>query len=235
MENTNDKIRISLDDLAAAETLPPPQPAAAEGGPRAYGNIQTAVSDFVAPEEKGSILLRGWFYLGLAGFLGALVGWAIGEPGFRDGAGASWGGLVMVPAVVTLMCIGLAVSESVVERSAKKALARGALSLPLGVILGFIFSIIAGVAFGILVQVGLSMGVQAEHIDRNPAFWVARGLAWMVFGAAGGIVYGIVGQSGKKTGYGVLGGMIGAGVGGMVFDPIAIAAHGISIAGHEAR
>jgi hypothetical protein len=48
----------------------------------------------------------------------------------------------------------------------------------------------------------------------------------MVFGAAGGLVYGIVGQSSKKGTYGVLGGMIGAGLGGVLFDPIALLTHG---------
>jgi len=57
----------------------------------------------------------------------------------------------------------------------------------------------------------------------NPAFWIARGLAWMVFGVAGGLVYGLVDRSGKKIRYGILGGVIGAGLGGMVFDPISMA------------
>jgi hypothetical protein len=48
----------------------------------------------------------------------------------------------------------------------------------------------------------------------------------MVFGAAGGVVYGIVGQSSKKTLYGALGGVIGAGIGGMIFDPITMISKG---------
>jgi hypothetical protein len=58
---------------------------------------------------------------------------------------------------------------------------------------------------------------------KNPAFWIVRGLAWAVFGAAGGIVYGLVDRSGRKTKYGILGGLIGAALGGMVFDPISFA------------
>ena len=50
----------------------------------------------------------------------------------------------------------------------------------------------------------------------------------MVLGAAGGVVYGIVGQSSKKGMYGVIGGMIGAGLGGLLFDPIALATQGWS-------
>jgi len=60
---------------------------------------------------------------------------------------------------------------------------------------------------------------------RNPVFWLARGIAWMVFGIAGGVIYGIVGQSSKKGKFGALGGMLGAGLGGMVFDPISMATH----------
>lgn len=48
----------------------------------------------------------------------------------------------------------------------------------------------------------------------------------MVFGAAGGLVYGIIGQSAKKGYYGVLGGVLGAGLGGTLFDPIAILTKG---------
>jgi hypothetical protein len=64
------------------------------------------------------------------------------------------------------------------------------------------------------------LGVQSI---KNPAFWIARGAAWAVFGVAGGIVYGLVDRSGRKTKYGILGGLIGAGLGGTVFDPISFA------------
>jgi hypothetical protein len=67
------------------------------------------------------------------------------------------------------------------------------------------------------------MGVQTP---RNPAFWIARGVAWMVLGVAAGATYGIIGMSGKKASYGILGGIIGAGLGGLLFDPIALATKG---------
>jgi len=175
------------------------------------------------PQERGSILLQGWFYLGLAGLLGATMGWAIAEPAFVDGEGHRWGNTWIIQLIVTLLCVGFGIAESIVERSARKALVRGALCLPLGVVLGFIFYGIANLIFAIGMAICVGMGVQTP---RNPAFWIARGIAWMVFGAAGGVVYGIVGQSSKKALYGVLGGVIGAGLGGMLFDPIAILSHG---------
>ena len=62
-----------------------------------------------------------------------------------------------------------------------------------------------------------ALGVET---NKNPGFWLVRGIAWAVFGVAAGIVYGLVDRSGSKTKYGILGGLIGAGLGGTVFDPI---------------
>jgi hypothetical protein len=133
-----------------------------------------------------------------------------------------WGNVLIIPLIVTLMCVGFAVAESIVERSTKKALIRGGLALPLGMTLGFIFSGLANMFYSIGLSICFQAGVQSFH---NPAAWIVRGIAWMVLGAAGGIVYGILGQSMKKTGYGALGGAIGAAAGGTIFDPISFVTH----------
>jgi hypothetical protein len=223
-ENKDKSIKITLDDLAkvslpeADAMIPAPQ---AAGGAKVYGSINAA-SDPQTPvvEEKGSFLLQGWFYLGVAGMLGALAGWAIAEPHFIDGGtGYSWGNFTLLPFVVALICVGFAVAESIVERSPRKALIRGSLSLPLGLVLGFLFDRVANLIYAIGISIIAEMGVQSS---RNPSVWAVRGFAWMIFGAAGGVVYGIIGQSSKKTMYGALGGVIGAGLGGVLFDPIAL-------------
>jgi MFS family permease len=226
-ENKDKSIKITLDDLAnvslpdTGAMLPAAQTA---GGTKVYGSINEASDPQTqVTEEKGSILLQAWFYLGAAGLLGAVIGWAVCERSFVDGSGQHWGNWFMIPLIVALLCVGFGISESVVERSAKKALIRGAIGLPLGVVLGFVFEFIANIIFTIGLAIVSGMGVQTSH---NPAFWIVRGIAWMAFGAAGGVVYGIVGLSSKKTLYGVLGGVIGAGLGGILFDPIAIATHG---------
>lgn len=222
-----ESIKITLEDLAnvAVPEGPLSAPVRTPTGVRSYGTVNDAAGQApVVPEERGSILVQAWFYLGWAGLFGALAGWVLAEPGFVDGGRANaWGNFLIVPLIIALMCLGFGISESVVERSTRKALLRGALSLPLGIILGFAFSFAANIVYAIGVSACVSLGAQTE---RNPALWVARGIAWMVFGAAGGVVYGIVGQSSKKGTYGVLGGLIGAGIGGVVFDPIAIATHG---------
>ncbi len=223
---SNDQpLKITLEDIASVAVPEPavvtPAQQVSGAGARSYGTINQTAEQFVGvPEERGSVLLQGWFYLGVAGLLGATAGWAIAEPGFVDGgASQRWGNFLLLPLIVTLMCFGFAMAESSVERSVHKAVLRGVLSLPLGLMLGFFFNLMANIIYGIGLHVCYQAGAQSYH---NPAVWIARGIAWMVFGAAGGLVYGIIGQSAKKGYYGVIGGVIGAGLGGTLFDPIAI-------------
>jgi len=230
--NNKEPLRITAEDLASVVIpvdAPAPAAISADGSPaKSYGTINDAADKApVTPEERGSVLLQGWFYLGAAGFLGAMLGWGLCEPGFVDGAGATrWGNILLLPSIITFMCIGFGISESIVERSLAKAFLRGVLALPLGIILGFIFEIMANMIYNLGLGICAQMGVLSY---RNPAAWIARGIAWAVFGAAGGIIYGIVGQSFKKAKYGVIGGLLGAGLGGVIFDPIAMATKGGSL------
>ena len=223
-DNNDKTIRITLDDLANVSAPEALAPVAQPAGSKVYGSInEPADPQTQTADNKGSILLQGWFYLGVAGLIGALIGWGICEPRFVDGPGGRWGNLLIIPMIVGLLCVGFGIAESIVERSAKKALIRGAICLPLGAVLGFIFEFIANIIYTIGISICVELGAQTS---RNPSLWIARGLAWMAFGAAGGVVYGIVGMSSKKTLYGVLGGVIGAGLGGILFDPIALLTHG---------
>lgn len=229
MADPNDKpLKITLDDIASvnvAAAVPAViAPSTTATGAKSYGTINETAEQFVpVSEEKGSILLQGWFYLGIAGLVGALAGWGIAEPGFVDGAEHRWGNFLILPLIVTLMCFAFAMAESAVERSVQKAVLRGVLSLPLGFVLGFFFDMMANMLYGIGLRICYEAGALTHH---NPAVWIVRGIAWMVFGAAGGLVYGIIGQSAKKGYYGVIGGVIGAGLGGMLFDPIAMLTKG---------
>jgi hypothetical protein len=226
-DKNDQPIKITLDDLAGVESavnVATPAVALPAGQSRVYGNITDSSEEKIqAPEQRGSILLQAWFYLGLAGFLGCLTGWAIAEPYFLDGGGHRWGNFGLIPLAVTLECVGFAIAESIVERSSKKALTRGLLALPLGIVLAFAFDFCAEILFNVGVGIIVGAGV---HTNHNPAFWIVRGIAWMVFGAAGGVIYGIVGQSSRQIGYGALGGAIGAGIGGLIFDPVSMATHG---------
>lgn len=217
-DEKKDVLRVSLDDLAEVVTPASTTALTANGtGAKSYGNIHEPADPTILTQEKGSVFLKAWVYLGVAGFVGALIGWACAEPGFIDGGGQRWGNIILLPVIVTTMCIGFAVAESIVERSLRKGAIRAGIALPLGIVLGFFFNFVANIIFQIGISIAAAAGMQTTH---NPAFWIIRGLAWAVFGVAGGIVYGIIGRSGKKIGYGALGGAIGAALGGMIFDPI---------------
>ena len=127
MSTSNDKpLKITADDLARVvvpEDAPGPIGPAATGatGVKSYGTISEAAERAPAvTEQRGSILLQGWFYLGVAGLLGALLAWGLCEPGFVDSEGGhGWGNVVMVPGIITFMCIAYGIAESLVERSVR--------------------------------------------------------------------------------------------------------------------
>jgi hypothetical protein len=222
--NDDGKIRITSEDLERV-SLPKRDDTAGEA--RNYGTVTESPLAQSTRAERGSIFMKAWCYLGLAGLAGAGMAWALCEPWFiDDGAHSSWANHLIFPLMLVLMCAGFALAESLVEHSYRKAAIRGALSLALGTVLGFVFYFIANIIFSI----GLAILAQGGGLsEKSPGFWITRAIAWMGFGIAGGVVYGIIGQSGKKCLYGIAGGMLGAGLGGLVFDPIALAMGGAAV------
>ncbi|HOD49337.1 MAG TPA: FHA domain-containing protein [Candidatus Hydrogenedentes bacterium] len=227
MKKDPQKIRITWDDVKNARIsepapLPLPIPGTSQTGEeRSWGNIsQTGHPTGAFAASGGNVLLKGWFYLGAAGLMGAFLAWLICEPSFGDNVnGWGWGNVLIFPLMVILMSIGFGTAESVVERTWTRALLRGLASTGLGLLLGSVMFVIANIVFNILIAIVLEMGVESE---TSPLFWVSRSVAWAVFGIAGGLIFGIVSVSGKKTLYGMLGGVIGAAAGGLLFDPIAL-------------
>lgn len=230
MPEESEKIRITLDEVAksaevfsstaaytasAQTSSTPPQP----GAPRQWGSISgpsSAAGMTGSVSGSANIFMRAWFYLGLAGTAGAFFAWAVCEPGFNDGVHNSWGNTLMMPLIIMFMCFGLGVAESIVERSVSKAILRGLFSLIIGLVLGFIFDYITNILYNIL------LNIFGKPQEENPLHWLIRSMAWAGFGVTAGLVYGIVGLSPKKLLYGVIGGVIGAGLGGFIFDPICL-------------
>lgn len=230
MPEDPNKIRISFEEVERVvlepqwpQTPPPPPPPGATGSPRQWGAVAAGPGAVYpgtgAAAQGGSFFLQGWVYLGLAGLVGAFLAWAICEPNFDDGSMDRWGNIWLFPLMLALVCTGLGLAESLVERSTQKAISKGILALFVGVIFGWIFNILANVIFTMVLQ---ALDQSHSLKQENPALWFGRAIAWMAFGVSGGLVYGIVGRSTKKCLYGVLGGLVGAGIGGFIFDPIGI-------------
>jgi hypothetical protein len=227
MSNDHEKIRITWDDVDEAE-VSDPQPAALPvstspqtSKDRAWGSITPQANPVAGSSVSGgSLILKGWFYLGAAGFLGAFLAWLFCEPSFEDYGDGGWGEDFMFPLMVILMSIGFGAAESLVERTWKRAVLRGLASTGLGLVLGFIFYYIATIVYTVLLDVA------NPESYKDPVLWLCRAAGWAVFGMSGGLIFGIVSKSGKKTSYGMLGGVIGAAIGGLLFDPISFLAQG---------
>ena len=104
MPSDREGIKITVEDLASVSVPQSPvMPATASSSTaKVYGTINETAEQLVSvTHERGSILLQGWFYLGLAGLLGAVAGWAICEPGFVDGRAHRWGNFLMIPRIIS--------------------------------------------------------------------------------------------------------------------------------------
>jgi hypothetical protein len=232
MANDQSKIRITWDDVNKAEVeqptpvaIPVTRPVRSQGD-GTWGTIAPQpYAAGTAATSGGSVMLKGWFYLGAAGLIGAFLAWVFCEPALDDGVNGvtGWGGLMILPMVTILISMGLGLAESIVERSWSRAMLRGLASAGLGLVLGFVFAFIGGLVFNVLTHLIVQAGVESAS---NPLFWLCRALAWAIIGISGGLVFGIVSRSGKKTSYGMLGGVIGAAIGGLLFDPICLLTQG---------
>ena len=92
----------------------------------------------------------------------------------------------MLPSIVAALCVGFGLAESAAERSTKKAALRTVLALPLGIVFGFFFDVFANMVYGVGISIAVSLGA---HDNHNPIIWIARGIGWVVFGVAGGLVF----------------------------------------------
>jgi len=194
--------------------------------------------------------MRGWVYMPIAGFFAALIAWAIGEAAlhgsqarmndfldanqFKEFVQAREGFALSVSIWFTGIFIFIAfiigLAESLVERSPRKALRRGGIALIAGLVLGPIsFFLVEGFQVGDIQFEGLyalagqvmeKMGVNPDNI-KHPLQWLRRGLVWTLFGVAAGLTYGLTGFTPKKALFGAVGGFLGAGLGALMFDPIA--------------
>ncbi|HMO51233.1 MAG TPA: FHA domain-containing protein [Kiritimatiellia bacterium] len=225
MNNESGKIKITWADVEKNQATEAPLPVvrpvqAAEK--KDWGTVASTSTSASVDEGGGGIWLKGWFYLGLAGLVSAFLAWAICEPSFFDYDYTGWGNYFLFPLMLIFMSIGFGTVESIVERTWTRAITRGLASIGLGLIFGIALSRLADLLYGALQFFIIQMGADESKLLSNPVQWIVRGIAWAVFGIAGGLVFGIVSKSGKKTASGIWGGMLGAGIGGMLFDPITL-------------
>jgi hypothetical protein len=180
------------------------------------------------PTVKTPLIHRSWFNLLVAGLVAGFLAWAIVEPYFDDETTDETRqvvqGFLFFSTVGGLAGLLIGTMDGLLARNYRRA-ARGA---SFGVLFGFVGGLVSTWASGVAILISASIvrmfgGTWDDPAHSFPAFFaivVVRGIAWTVAGMAVGLGPGIALKSRELARNGFLGGMIGALIGGVLFDPI---------------
>jgi hypothetical protein len=190
--------------------------------------MNRALPEVEPPPFIVRVFYSSYFYLSLAGGLGACIGWMILEPFFNDNTeGLEIGDVLMFPAVTGFTGLFLGAAEGIMSRNLQRAVICAAVGLGIGFAGGFGAWILAEIIFKIslVMMVILSPSVRDGQRPTGIAFLVmmmGRGTAWAVAAIPAGIGQGIALRENKVLLNGLLGGVLGGLLGGLLFDPISV-------------
>ena len=178
---------------------------------------------------KVSLIHKSWFYLMIAGALGAFIAWAVFEPYFDDdmiSVGQGMLAWLMMLSVGGLTGLMIGCMEGILARNFFRALKAGGL----GFLVGFGGGIGSAILAGMLLQLIMPLGIVivGQEAAADPAsnlsgflfLVIWRSLIWAVICMAVGLGPGIALKAKKLIMNGFLGGLIGGAIGGFLFDPI---------------
>ena len=175
-------------------------------------------------------LYSSYFYLSLAGGLGALLGWLILEPFFDDKAAVQhhfqWAAVLLFPTVAGSIGMFLGATEGIMCRNPQRAAICAAVGLGVGFLGGFVSFIVASIMFTITSMIALAFSRKQPQAGEVPTglgfvfFVMGRASAWALAAVPAGIGQGIALREPKVVLNGLLGGVLGGLLGGMAFDPI---------------
>jgi hypothetical protein len=179
------------------------------------------------------LIYSAWFYLAIAGALGALLAWAVLEPHFKEGQEVEKTGLDQLVSFlffpIIAGCIGLMLGavEGLMNRNALRAFICSLVGLGVGFGGGLISVFLAGIIFVIMSAIArqFSPALREGEIPHGMAFLVlmmGRAAAWAVAAIPAGIGQGIALREKKVILNGLLGGVLGGLLGGLLFDPISL-------------
>jgi hypothetical protein len=125
------------------------------------------------------------------------------------------------PLVAALIGLFVAMADGLLSRAWRRAALCGLAALASGLGLGLVTSIVGELLYTVgtswVARLGEGEGVSTAAFAGQ---MVARGLAWAASGVTMGLGQGIALRSRRLLVNGLLGGVVGALVGGMLFDPI---------------
>lgn len=175
------------------------------------------------------IFLSSYFYLSVASALGGFCAWAMLEPFFddrREDPGLV--NLLLFPTVVGMIALFLGVAEGLMCRNLRRAGMCGLIGLGVGFGGGLVSLFAAGIIFVMMRELALSFwkNPQPGQMPGGLAlliFMMGRASAWAVAAIPAGLGQGVALRSRKMALNGLVGAVLGGLVGGLLFDPIAIA------------
>jgi hypothetical protein len=214
-----ERIRISDNDLFDPKV---------EGYLEEQDVIRRAVPDIPERSVAAKIFYSSYFYLGVAGLIGALAGWGVLEPFFDDNdlkdKGFDVAATLLFPTVAAAIGLFLGAADGIVCRNLPRALLCAAVGLGIGFAGGLIALFPAGLVF--ILMTSIAVNVQRPVPGQMPhgfalfLFIVGRSIAWAFAAIPGGIGQGVALREKKVVWNGILGAVLGGLLGGMLFDPI---------------
>lgn len=218
MEN---KIRITYEDLNHPDVDKTLARYSEESTSRRGSGIP--VSEF----EKVSLIHKSWFYLMIAGSLGALIAWGFVEPLLNDfDDNFDQYAMLLIFSVGGMISLMIGCTEGILARNFSRAIKTGFIGFLIGLIGAFASMIVVGITATIIAPMGVAIiGEEAaadpiNHFSGFVFLIVQRGILWTIIGMTFGLGPGIVLKSKKLVLNGFIGGMIGGAIGGLLFDPI---------------
>lgn len=222
MSTSNEPLRLSQEDLYSPQV-------------EAYLQDQAALRRDIPEVPPQPLLVRviysSYFYLSLAGALGALCAWGILEPFFDDSVHADEGfhpaKFLLFPTVAGFVGLFLGAAEGIMCRNLSRAFLCALVGLAIGFGGGLITLFVAGFIFVIMVSIAVQFwkDPQPGKIPDGFAFLIlmmGRAAAWAVASIPAGIGQGIALRERKVILNGLIGAVLGGLLGGLLFDPISL-------------
>jgi hypothetical protein len=203
-----------------------------------YLEEQNALRRDVPQEVQRPLIMRilysSYFYLSLAGCLGALAAWGLIEPHLiephllnedRPADGQLLLVLMLFPTVAAGIGLFLGAAEGIITRNFTRALLTSVVGLAMGFGGGLVALIPVGIVFSIMRNIALSVGPPPGPGQMLKGlglgiFIMGRGAAWSLAAIPAGLGQGIALREKKVIINGLLGAVLGGLLGGLLFDPI---------------
>jgi hypothetical protein len=215
---SGEPLRLSVDDLFSPQV---------EAFLEEQSVLQRALPEATKQPFIVRVVYSSYFYLSLAGGLGALIAWMILEPFFDDEAIGrqqfQWAAVLMFPTVMGFVGLFLGAAEGIICRNIRRASICAAVGLGIGFGGGIIAWILAEIIY--IVMSVIAMQFWKDSKETGLALLIrmmGRAAGWAVAAIPAGIGQGIALREGKVVINGLLGGVLGGLLGGLAFDPISI-------------